>query len=123
MDNGNRLSPVTLPGKYPVTKLKVYGLLSKTTFLNHCRSIFFKDRGLHSIPLTGIDHGSACLGICLGHIFNFPAVLCNNLNNGNVELLRKLKVPVIMSRHAHDGTGTVVGKDVIGKPDGYLGTA
>ncbi|GIR72192.1 MAG: hypothetical protein CM15mP74_34430 [Halieaceae bacterium] len=34
-------------------------------------------------------------------------------------LLRKLPVPLIVSRYRHDGTGTVVHQHIVGDPDGY----
>ena len=58
VNDRDRLSPVSLTGEYPVTQLVVYGCASDSFFLNDMRSLFFQDRGLHTIPLTGIDHDS-----------------------------------------------------------------
>ena len=33
--------------------------------------------------------------------------------------MRKLPVPLIVSRYRHDGTGTVVHQHIVGDPDGY----
>ena len=84
------------------------------------RSFLLKDRGFHAVPLAGIDHGAACLCIGLGHIFNLLAVLCDHLNDGKAEFLRKLKVSVIMGRYAHDRTGAIVCQYIIGQPDRRL---
>ena len=43
VNNRNRLTPVTLSGKYPVTKFEVYCFLTKTSCFDHGRCLFFKN--------------------------------------------------------------------------------
>ena len=84
------------------------------------RCFFLQDSRLHTIPLTGVDHGSGSLCISLCHIFNFLAILSDDLDDRNIKFLCKFKVTVIMSRNAHDCTGTVICKDVVRQPDWCL---
>ena len=96
--------------------------MAKALFLYHVRRFLFKDSGLQAVPITGINHDAVGLGIRLGHVLNFLAVLCDYLYNGQAELPGKLKVPVVMGRHAHDGAGTVISQYVIRQPDRRLCT-
>ena len=86
------------------------------------RCFLLKYRRLHAVPFSGIDHGACGIGICLGHILYLFAILRYDLYDRNIELCGKFKVSVIMRRHAHYGSGTVVGKYIIRKPYGYLCT-
>ena len=113
----DRLAPVTLTGEYPVTKLIVHFLLTDASLLDHGRRFFFQHSGFHAVPLAGIDHGSHSVSVSLCHVLNLFSVLGDNLNDRNIELLRKLKVTVIMGRHAHDGSCTVICQYIVGQPD------
>ena len=84
-------------------------------------SFLFQNSGFHSVPFAGINHDAAGLRVGFRHIFNFLAVLGNYLDNGKTELLGKLKVTVIVCRHAHDGAGSVICQHIVGQPDGRLG--
>ena len=117
MYDRDRLAPVTLTGEYPVTQFVVDGFVSDAHLLNDMRSFFFQDCRLHTIPVTGIDHSSGGLGIGFGHILDFFAVFCDNLDDRNIEFLCKLKVTVIVSRYTHDRTGTVICQYIVREPD------
>ncbi len=43
----------------------------------------------------------------------------NHLNNRQVVLDSKLKIPLVVRGNAHDGACSIVGKNVIGHPDGH----
>ena len=117
MNDRDRLTPVTLSGEYPVTQLVVDSLLTDASGLDHGWSLFLQHCGLHAIPLAGVDHGSACLGISLGHVLDLFAVFCDNLDDRDVELGCELEVTVIMSRYAHDRASTIIRQYIIGQPD------
>ena len=120
MNNRNRLAPVTLSGKYPVAQLIIDGLFPQATRLDHRRRLLFEYRGLHAVPFTGIDHSAArlCVGLC--HVPDLFSVLGNDLNDRNIELLRKFEVTVIVGRHTHDRTGTIVRQHIIRQPDRHF---
>ena len=120
VDNRNRLAPVSLAGEYPVAQLVVDSLAANTHFFNHLRSFLLQDRRLHSVPLAGIDHGSACLCVGLCHVLNLFSVLGDNLDNRNAELGGKLKVAVIVSRNTHNSACTVICQYIVGQPDRNL---
>ena len=120
MHDRNWLAPVSLAGEYPVTQLVVHGCPAKSALLDDMRRLFLKYRGFHAIPFSGIDHSSCrfCIGFC--HIFDFLAVLGDNLDDRNSKLGCKFKVTVVMSRNAHDGSCTIIRQNVIRQPDWSL---
>ena len=120
MDDRYGFSPVPLTGEYPVTELIIDHLVAKALLLYHVGRFLLKHGGFHAIPVAGIDHGTACLRIGLGHILNLNAVLCNDLYNGKAEFLSELKIPVIMCRHTHDGACAVISQYIVGQPDRRL---
>ena len=120
VDDGDRLAPVTLSGEDPVSQLEVYRSFSDASLFYHVRRFFFQHGGFHAVPLSGIDHGAGSLRVRLGHIFNFFSVFGDDLDDRDIEFLRKLKVAVVMSRYAHDGSRTVIGQHVVGQPDRRL---
>ena len=83
-------------------------------------SFFLKHRRLHTIPLTGVDHGSDCICICLSHILNLFSVFRDNLNDRNIEFCCELEVTVVMCRYTHDCSCTVVSQYIIRQPDWCL---
>ena len=117
MDDGDRLAPISLAGEYPVTQLVVDSLLTDALLLDHHGSFLLQDCGLHPVPVSGIDHGAAGLGIGLCHVFDLFPILRDDLDNGKIKLLRELEVTVVVGRDAHDGAGTVICQYIIGKPD------
>ena len=121
VDDRDRLAPVALAGEYPVAQLVVHRLVSKALLLDHVGGFLFQYRGLHAVPVAGIDHHAAGLGISLGHVLDLLAVLGDDLHDGQSELLGKFKVAVVVGGHAHDRAGAVVRQHVIGQPDGRLG--
>ena len=120
MNDRDRLAPVTLSGEYPVTQLVVDSLLTDASGLDHRRSLFLQHCGLHTIPLAGVDHGSACLGISLGHVLDLFSILCDNLDDRDVKFGRKFEVTVIMGRYAHDRAGTIICQYIVRQPDRNL---
>ena len=120
MNDGDRLTPVTLTGEYPVTKLVVDSLTANAHFLNDHGSFLFQFCGLSAIPLTGIDHdtGSLCISLC--HVLDLFSVFCDDLNDRNIEFGCESEITVVMSRYTHDGAGTIVSQYIVRQPDGGL---
>ena len=113
VDDRNRLAPVALAGEYPVAQLVVHRLLAHAHLFDDMGRFLLQHRGLHAVPVSGVDHGAAGLGIGLGHIFDFFSVFCDNLDDRNVKFLRELKVAVVMGRHAHDGSRAVIRQYIV----------
>ena len=122
MNNRDRLSPVSLTGEYPVTKLVVDCLSSNAFLFDHYRGFFFQDSRLHPIPFSRIDHGSGSLCICFRHIFNFFSIFGDHLDDWNMELRCKCKVTVIVGRYTHDRSGTIISQYIVGQPDRHFRT-
>ena len=120
MNDRDWLSPVTLTGEYPVTQLVVYCCASDSHLFDHMWSFFLKHRRLHTVPLTGVDHCSDCICICLSHILDLFSVFCDNLNDRNIEFCCELEVTVVMCRYTHDCSCTVVSQYIIRQPDRCL---
>ena len=120
MYDRDRLTPVTLAGEYPVSQFVVDSLTSDTQLLDDMRCFLLQYGRFHSIPLTGVDHGSGSLCVSFCHILNFFTIFCDNLDDRNIEFLCKLKVTVIMSRYTHDSTCTIISKYIVRKPDWKL---
>ena len=114
------LAPVTLTGEYPVTQLVVDGGASNAFLLDDMGAFLLKDGRLHTVPLAGIDHDTRGLGVGFRHIFNLLPILGDNLDDWDSKLGGKLKVTVVVSRHTHDGSGTVISQYVVGQPDRHL---
>ena len=85
------------------------------------RGFLLQHRGLHAVPLAGINHHAARLGISLRHVLDFLAVLGDDLDNRDAELRRELEIAVVMRGHAHDGPRTVIRQHVVGQPNRHLG--
>ena len=68
----------------------------------------------HSPELIGSLR--VCVSFC--HILDLFAILSDNLDDRETEFLCELEVTVIMGRYAHDGTGTVVSKYIVGEQIG-----
>ena len=119
MYNGNRLSPITLSGEDPVTKLIAHRFLSDAHLFNFQRSFFLQYSRFLSIPLPGMNHNSVGLRIGLRK-FLFFSVFRNNLNDGEIKFLCKSKVSRVMGGNAHDCSRSMIRQNIVGNPDRYL---
>ena len=117
----NRLAPVTLSGKYPVSELIIRLGRSKTVLLQIFRDGLLCLSHLHPVQETGIYQlsGSDIREGRFVHIHR-PRAALHHLDDGHVELLRELPVSFIMAGNRHDGARSVAHQHVIGNPDGNL---
>ena len=109
--NGNRLSPVTLTGKYPVSQLEIRLAFSYLFFFQKFNYFLFGFCHFQSVQKSGI-HQLPCGNVRVG-FFLYVLAACHHFNNGKAELLCKFPVTGIMSRNCHDGTCTVTHQHII----------
>ena len=119
MDNGDRLSPITLSGEDPVTKLIAHRFLSDAHLFNFQRSFFLQNGGFLPVPLPGMNHNSVGLRIGLRK-FLFFSVFRNNLNDGEIKFLCKSKVSRVMGGNTHNRSRSMIRQNIVGNPDRYL---
>src|SRR6266852_5302710 len=109
IDDRDRCTPVALSTDQPVTQTECnHGLsyaliLNKACYSGNCLFSW------HAIEWTRVDHHSQvffCLrpGRGIAWLFTFWS---NHLTYRNTELACKLKVALVMRRHAHDRTSTI----------------
>src|SRR2546430_7274744 len=119
IDDRDRCTPVALSTDQPVTQTECNHELSDTLILNkacysgNCLVCW------HAIEWTRVDHHARMLfrlgpGCGVAWLFTFWS---NNLTYRNTELARKLKVALVMRRHAHNRTRAITHQHIISDPD------
>ena len=111
--NRNRLTPVTLSGKYPVTQFEVCLFRTDTFFFQPFNDGFLCFFYRFSCEESGI-YKSSRSNICEGCFFYISSF--DYLDNRNIKFLCELPVTVVMRRNRHDSTGSVTHQYIIRYP-------
>ena len=107
----NRLSPITLSCKYPLSKMVVYFLSCNSHFNQFFCNGFFCFFHSKSAKLLRVHQLAALAQI----ILLFKGVLAyittiNNLNSRYIMRLRILKIPLVVTWNSHNRTCTIACK-------------
>ena len=114
--NRDGLAPIALTGKHPVAQLIVDLALAKAMLLRVVDGCLLGLSHGHAVKEAGVDHRARRhIGIA-GFLHVFAAG--NHLDDGQVELLGKVPVALVVSGHGHDGACAVGHEHVVAQPDG-----
>ena len=121
MYNRNRLSPISLSWKYPVTKFIIYLAVTNLFLCKEIFYLFLSFFNCKSCEETWIYHLS-CSNISKCSLVNIYRTFTSlyNLNHRKWEFLCKFPVTVIMCRNSHNCTCSVCHKYIIWYPDRNL---
>ena len=111
-----RLAPISLAGKYGITKTVIGLAASQTVSLNIVLGSLNGILHLHSVQETGVYHHSfLCIKTLLTHVRTLY-----QRNNRKIESLCKRIVTAIVSRNRHYGSSTITGKYIFRHPYRHL---
>ena len=117
--DGNGLAPVALSGEHPVTELEVGLALAQALLLQPLCNLFLGIRHGQAVQEIGI-HQDSTLHIRIHRLLDADGASCHHLDDGQVELLGEVPVPLVMGGHSHDGACTIGHQYIVGNPDRYL---
>ena len=108
MYHRNRLTPITLARKNPLTEVIIYGSLSNTLLLQFCSNCLLCFFNSETGELFGIHQLTAfakVLTLFKSFLRHIRAI--NYLNHGDIVCDCILKVTLVMGRYCHNSTGSV----------------
>ena len=120
MNDGDRRAPITLTRNAPVTQTPSGLALAQTHFLQLGGDRIQRLVVVHSVVRARVNEGAI-------ELVTIPVLPCgcavsvfthlNDLLDGQLVLGCELKVPLIVSGHAHDGAITIAHQHVVTDPD------
>ena len=119
VNDGDGRAPETLPAHAPVLEAEGDLGLAEGTACSSLLEEFLRASTTQAVVLAGVDE-YAVFGTEREALRALGALdWLNHLDNGQVVFCGELEVALIVAGNAHDSAGAVVGKDVVGHPDGH----